>query len=81
MSQAINMKAWQNRGSDRAKVIGKAGRGYDIEFSDGAVSRGCISQTAELEIGRWVTAVQTGEGGWQIVGDAANAPRGDFAPE
>jgi hypothetical protein len=81
LGQAIGKTAWQYRGSDRAKVVGPAGRGYDIELMGGDVARACISHLPDLENEQWVTVVQVGEGAWEIVGTASKAPRGDFAPE
>lgn len=81
LGQAINKRAWGNRGSDRAKVVGVAGRGYDIDFGEGDISRACLSLVPDLAVDQWVTAQQNPDGSWTIIGQAGNAPAGNFAPE
>jgi hypothetical protein len=78
--EAINQTAWGNRGSDRAKITGRAGRGFDIEFMGGGTARSCLSSSPDWEDDDWVTVVQTGGGEWMIVGPAGSAPKGNFAP-
>jgi hypothetical protein len=80
VSRHLDEHAFRGRGSDRAKIVSAAGRGYNVEDEDGNLIRGVYSQKLTWEIDQWVTMIQT-RGHWQIVGRAANAPQGTFAPE